>query len=345
MKADALHVIEAMYDVESDETTWLARLAEVAHAALDSGRGVIANVYDVSSPGPIRVEAASTGLRPGFFEFFMKSSEQLGEEYLRRAYLSSTACSLTSQFGGWYDLPFVRSGELAQWDIADDLVVRGWEPGGRGVTLNFFQPRPSRLSSTRRAHLSRIASHLGAAYRLRRRLGYRTSVEEGAEAILDAKGALHHAAGAAHGAQARERLKQAVAEMEHARGSLRGEDPTAAVKQWKALVAARWTLVDEFQEGSRRYIVAYINELDNRGPDVLTDRERQVATFAAAGHWTKLIAYHLGIADSTVRVLLSRAMSKLGAHSREELARIVSQWPVPPSRTPAVQGRRRGEPP
>jgi DNA-binding CsgD family transcriptional regulator len=259
----------------------------------------------------------------------MKTSEQLDAGYIKRSYLSSTACALTSEFDGWTDLPFVRSGELWRWDVADDLILRGWEPGGRGITLNFFQPKPTRLTSGRRAHLSRIASHLGAAYRLRRQLRSRAASLDTAEAILDAKGGVHHCVGAAQRTAARARLRTAVAEMERARGELRGESPELAVKEWKALVAARWSLVDEFQEGSRRYIVAYANELAACGPDVLSGRERQVVLYAAAGHWTKLIAYHLGISDSTVRVLLSRAKAKLGARSREELIRIVSAWPAP----------------
>src|SRR5262249_13703299 len=83
------------------------------------------------------------------------------------------------------------------------LILRGWEPGGRGVTLNFFQPVPARLNGARRAHLARIASHLGAAYRLRRRLGPRAPGE--AEAILDATGELHHAGGPPHGKSRRAR--------------------------------------------------------------------------------------------------------------------------------------------
>lgn len=328
MKTDVLHVIETMYDVESEDKVWLSRLAQSANSVLGCGGGVIANVYDVSSPGTVRVDAAASGLAPGFFEFFMKTSEQLDESYVTRSYMSSTACALTSEFAGWNDLPFVRSGELRQRNVVDDLILRGWEPGGRGVTLNFFQPRPTRLTGARRQHLSMIASHLGAAYRLRRRLASQPS-SDAAEAILDADGKVHHAAGRAEEAAARAQLRSAVTELEHVRGKLRASDPDHALARWKTLVNARWSLIDEFQEGSRRYIIAYANELGTHAPERLTDRERQVAIYAAAGHWTKLIAYHLGISDSTVRVLLARVKSKLGIRSLEELRRIVSTWPTP----------------
>jgi DNA-binding NarL/FixJ family response regulator len=41
--------------------------------------------------------------------------------------------------------------------------------------------------------------------------------------------------------------------------------------------------------------------------------------YVALGHSTKLIAYELGISDSTVRVFLSRAMLRLGVASRDAL--------------------------
>jgi DNA-binding CsgD family transcriptional regulator len=328
MKPDALHIIEAAYDVDSDDVTWLKRLAEVTNLAIGGGRGVIANTYDVSLPGPIRIDATESGLKAGFFDFFMGTSKQLDDDYIRRSYLSSTACALTSEFGGWSNLPFVKSGELGHWDVADDLILRGWVPGGIGVTLNCFQPKTPTLSRARRAHLSRLASHVGAGYRLRRKLAERGSKDERVEAILDTNGVVQHAEGAAISNGARTRLKEAVHEMERARGKLRAEDPEQAVVRWQALVGARWSLVDEFREGSRRYIVAYANELKTGAPETVTPRERQVVAYAVAGHWNKLIAYDLGIAPSTVRVLLSRAMAKLGVKSQAELARLVATWPI-----------------
>jgi len=52
---------------------------------------------------------------------------------------------------------------------------------------------------------------------------------------------------------------------------------------------------------------------------VLSGRERQVLELAALRRSNKLIAYELGLAHATVRVLLSRAASKLGATSRAAL--------------------------
>jgi DNA-binding CsgD family transcriptional regulator len=115
--------------------------------------------------------------------------------------------------------------------------------------------------------------------------------------------------------------------MEAARGPRRKKDPDGAIAEWRALVGARWTLVDTREIGGRRYILACQNE--NVGPRIasLTARERQVAVFAAMGYSHKLIAYHLGIGDSTSRVLLGRAMTKLGLASRDQLIALFAKPP------------------
>jgi DNA-binding CsgD family transcriptional regulator len=43
-----------------------------------------------------------------------------------------------------------------------------------------------------------------------------------------------------------------------------------------------------------------------------------VLAYASLGHSSKLIAYELGITDSTVRVHMAHATAKLGARSKRE---------------------------
>lgn len=52
---------------------------------------------------------------------------------------------------------------------------------------------------------------------------------------------------------------------------------------------------------------------------LLSQRERQVAALVAMGHANKVIGYELGIATSTVGVLVGRALARLGLHSRKEV--------------------------
>ena len=57
-------------------------------------------------------------------------------------------------------------------------------------------------------------------------------------------------------------------------------------------------------------------------PDPLTDRERQALRFAGEGKTSAEIAATLCLSEGTVRNYLSEAMSKLGATTRVEAARI-----------------------
>ena len=324
---DALHLVEAAYAIDVDDDAWIRQLADVAAQVLNRGRGVIVNTYDVTSPGGVRIRAAASGTPDGFLEFFNRTSGELDDAYVRRAYLNGVPCALTSDFPGFNELPFVKSGEIGRWGVADDLILRGWEPSGHGVTVNIFKRKRAPLRAATREHLSRISGHLSAALRLRRRLRARPFEDRSREAVLDRGGRLHHAEGAAAHPAQRQQLVDAVKAMVEARGGMREREPRRALLRWKALVSARWSLIDEFQTGDRRYIVACTNAPDISEPASLSERERQVATFAAAGHtnW-KLIAYELGIAHATVRVLISRAMGKLGVRTRAELVATATVW-------------------
>jgi two-component system response regulator DesR len=60
-------------------------------------------------------------------------------------------------------------------------------------------------------------------------------------------------------------------------------------------------------------------------PDPLTDRERQALRFAGEGKTSAEIASMLCLSEGTVRNYLSEAMSKLGASTRVEAARIARE--------------------
>ena len=107
--------------------------------------------------------------------------------------------------------------------------------------------------------------------------------------------------------------------MEQTRRARHEQAASEGSKAWKGLVDARWTLVEQFESDGKRYIVARENAPSPPGLSALTLRERQVIGYAALGHDNKAIAYELGIAHSTVKVLMARGASRLGVRSRTEL--------------------------
>lgn len=93
-----------------------------------------------------------------------------------------------------------------------------------------------------------------------------------------------------------------------------------ALPVWAALVAGRWTVVDKFERGDERFLVAKRTHDTPKPPRIaLTAREHEVVARAAMGQSNKLIAYELGIAPSTVAGHLTKAAEKLGVKTRIEL--------------------------
>jgi DNA-binding CsgD family transcriptional regulator len=82
----------------------------------------------------------------------------------------------------------------------------------------------------------------------------------------------------------------------------------------------RWVIVEEFDSDGFKYRVSRRPVDATVGPQ-LTRREKEVLEHASRGHNNKLIASALGVAPSTIGVLLFRAAAKVGAKSRRELLR------------------------
>jgi DNA-binding NarL/FixJ family response regulator len=77
---------------------------------------------------------------------------------------------------------------------------------------------------------------------------------------------------------------------------------------------AGWELVAEYELEGARYAVIRSSGDTN----TLTSRERQVLARAALGQTNKVIAFELGVSDSTIRVLMARACARLGVKTRAE---------------------------
>lgn len=96
---------------------------------------------------------------------------------------------------------------------------------------------------------------------------------------------------------------------------------------WKAMVAGRWTLVDQFESDGRRYVVAKVNSPASGAISKLSERESQVVALASLGRSNKVIAYELGLAEGTVATLLTRSRKKLGAATFDDLLlRMSNRW-------------------
>jgi DNA-binding CsgD family transcriptional regulator len=324
VKADLLQIVEAAYDVDAPDEAWLKRLAEAVRPHIDQGFGLSAfEFYRPEGAVPKILHRHHLGIPLKLSELYPRIFKTMDPEIGARPFRMGP-CVTGSQLMGmreeFRDQPHMKK-YAQRFGMYDSIWITAAEPSGRGCGLHAGRSVIAWASPAEVQRWGRIAAHLSTAVRLRHRLRTLGSLqsESTPDAVLSADGRVHDASGAANTEAALELLRRAVLTLEKSRGALRKRDPDESLAAWKALVAGRWSLIDQIEQDGRRYIVARENEPAAPGPAALTAREKQVIGYAKLGHHNKLIAYELGIADSTVRVLLARAAAKLGVRTRVEL--------------------------
>ncbi|NRD43299.1 helix-turn-helix transcriptional regulator [Corallococcus exiguus] len=320
--ADLLSIVEASYRVDLGDAAWLEGLAEAVLPHLDDGFGVAAfEFYRLGDGLPEVVQRCHLGIPDKLAALYPTVFQTMDPEIRQRPFRMGPCVTGSQMMGmrrGFLDEPHMK--QYAQkFGMYDSLWITAAEPSGRGCGFHAGRSRLTRASPTQVQQWGRIAAHLSTAVRLRHALKGHPSGRADAEAVFDPNGKLHDAAGEARSEQARDLLRHAVLMLEKSRGPLRKKDPEKSLAIRKALVGGRWSLVDEIEQDGRRYVVARQNEPTAPGPALLSKREKEIVGYAQLGHHDKLIAYELGIAASTVRVLLGRAKEKLGVRSRKEL--------------------------
>lgn len=314
--ADVLGIVEAVYDFHGDDRAWIARVAEATNAAVGEGRGAIGLLYETNESNVMQARAVTeTRDAPGCGRL----AKRVVEEGVDAAYVETSfralPCALSSETPGVERTSFAKL--FNPKGVRDMIGINGVDPSGSSAFIGVCRPKITRLDDGRRDMLSRVSAHMAAGYRLRRRM--RKLATDERDALITPTGRVEYAVGDAQLRVAREMLSEATRAIERARGRMRRESQEDALATWRSLVSARWSLVDQFEENGKRYVVARRNEVGGVGPKALTPRERQVASLVAIGHSTKLIAYELGLSAGTVRVVIAHARTKLGVSSRAEL--------------------------
>lgn len=325
-KADLLSIVDAAYRMELEDSAWLAGLAEAVLPHLDDGFGVAA--FEFYRPGnglPKVVQRCHLGIPDKLAAIYPTIFQTMDPEIRQRPFRMGP-CITGSQMMGmrreFLDEPHMK--QYAQkFGMYDSFWITAAEPSGRGCGFHAGRSRLTRASPAQVLRWGRIAAHLATAVRLRHALkGPASGRAAEPEAVFDPGGKIYDATGQARSEHARELLRHAVRMLEKSRGPLRTKDPEKSLAIRKALVAGRWSLIDQIEQNGERYIVARQNEPTAPGPALLSKREKEIVGYVQLGHHDKLIAYELGITPSTVRVLLGRAKAKLGVRSRKELLEV-----------------------
>jgi DNA-binding CsgD family transcriptional regulator len=312
-------LLEALYALDLDDADWLTQALLAFGNLCGAEHHYLGFFYDASDINDFRVynvvraPAGAPELESSWRLFQSLTDATFVQSTFRCLHVGSARRNARS-----YLDPVLAERERNGW--GDLFYLNGLDPSGLGCVVAIgcraseFRPAPRELEIFRR-----LATHLAAAFRCRRRLLPETTSSQDAEAIFEPSGRVVHAQGAASRTTALERLRGAAAGIEALRSRSKAGRSVAPLDSWHPLTSARWTLVDSFQEGGRRYIVARENQATNHVFGALTDRERQVVVHAALGMSNKQIAYALGVSSATVRVLMARAAGRVGVRTRKEL--------------------------
>jgi DNA-binding CsgD family transcriptional regulator len=323
--------LEAAHAFELDDEPWLRRVALATRDVWGKPGALFAYFSDASDGKSVRpLLVVSEDVSDELVAIFYKSAELLSPQTMARLFRAFTAGTIRQMITDL--LPAL---ELTKaHGVADTFGIFGNDPNGLGCSVTISSGEPIDVPAADLGVYRRMAFHLAAAFRCRQRLRADRKPDAGvdpaagAEAVLDPSGRVLHAEPPAQGQEALETLKDAARTFDRAR--LReGGDPLDAIRTHGPLVDARWTLVEAEGSDGKRTIAARENQATVKGLACLTDRERQVVTYLALGRSTKEIAYSLGISDSTTRVLLSRAASRLSVRTRDELVRAVTREALP----------------
>lgn len=327
---DSLRVLEVAYEVDSTNEEWLKHVAEAVRPHLDDDFGLAAFEFErVGDEAPTILQSQHLWMPDALAAVYPRMFAGLSPELRARPFklgpcvAGSEMMNMKEEFA---NLPQMKNG-LQKFGMFDSIWITATDPAGRGCGFHAGRKIIAWPTTAEKRLWGQIAAHLAAAVRLRYRL-HEAEARASFAAVFDPNGKLHDATGDAQQPEARDTLRDAVLRIEKARGRQRREAPTQALGSWQALVDGKWSLVDQVELDGRRYVVARENEPRAPGPTALSDREKQVLGYARLGHHDKLIAYELGIKDSTVRVLMSRAKAKLGVRTRAELLKTIDHVPL-----------------
>ena len=327
-----LDIVESAYDTSLDGHEWLSSAVERFSERFPNVVGWGGHVISKSPSGPPQFHHAVLSGVDDAMTVFGPMHASMQPDVAEAVFPNGMRCALFSEH--WTQLTRTHQFDATTHEMMkrlidylhsvggnDLLFCTGYDHTGSGVLLGAIVKGATLPESVRELH--RLATvHVAAAWRMRRALVPDPLADARAEAIFEADGHLAHADGPAKTESMRALLREAVKRVDRARTSSVRTNDVEALALWQGLVDGRWSLIDRHDSDGRRYYVAIANPVDGIAARQLTQVEAQVVAQVVAGDPNKLIAYSLGVAESTVAGHLTNAMRKLGATSRMDVVRL-----------------------
>lgn len=309
-------LVDQFYADEPDEGRWMEGIGEAAEEAFDALGPVQVSTLRLEPTGrPVPERYIGHGA-----DVAWRFHEVAAVDHLRRLYFSGpvTLGRQVLRKANDVEVDEVVRETMMHAGCVDVCGLIGHDTNGGIVTLA-LGVRELPLPRQTRSTLTRLAGHLGTAFRLRRRRGGPAAALLHRDRGRWALGEL--AEGKQESVGDRSVLERAALAFDRAKNRV-ASDPDAALGYWKAMVEGKWTLVERFESDGRRVLLARPNEPKVAQLRALTAPELKVVALAALNHSAKLISYELGYAESTTSGLLASALGKLGLRHRSELVAV-----------------------
>jgi DNA-binding CsgD family transcriptional regulator len=334
-----LEILEALYRIDLTPEQWVLEVAAALSPIVDRDHlGVIGAFFKCPDPCSFTLQShvafkLSDALHIGFGAGVARlPPSYVAERYFGRTHSLGADLREWSQiYEGAVQTLSGRNRELVLAQGVDLLMLNATELDGLGCAFYSYRRSRSPLSGQNLVDVTRVSQHLTAAHRLRRQWWAQPPSPANADAVLDANGRVHHARGDAKARPVRDALARGARGMERARSRGRRRDGARNADGWPSLIG-RWTLLDHVESDGLRYVLAIENVGARPCLEILSPREREIVRLSMRGHHGKAIAYDMGIAYSTVRVLKARVVAKLGVRGwREaiekcEVSGLRSEW-------------------
>jgi DNA-binding CsgD family transcriptional regulator len=328
-KTTAIDLAEAAYDIHLSAAEWLPNLLEAGGEAFDRGLGCAGAIWaGASDEGqPLITQMHVHAGPPDLAVRFARAAREV-ESGLARRTSDARGGGVHVVSACRHTRPEIYEAITKHVGCEDVLGLWALDPDLHGIGINIPSRTRQRLGFKAREYWQMLAVHFAAGHRLRRSLGLTgdvpgtpvTDIPLNAEALLDpTRFLVSHATGDAKDTGAAQLIREAAIRHDKARGKLRKTDPDRALQAWEGLVRGRWSLVDWFDTDGRRFVLAKPNAPNVGDPRGLTEREHQVATYAALGESSKMVGYRLGISRSRVSALLTSVMRKLRVKTQAQL--------------------------
>lgn len=334
----AIDLIETVYDFEKSDSEWLDGIIKVGAPLFDRGLGFALDEYLVTpreGGADLSIKTVRAVSLPSDYEQRLRDAARvLPPEVLATVHPIGYA-------GTWTEIakayPLDAKHALDAVGYRDVLGILARDPSGEGMRIIAPLSDVGTLSPKAREQWQMLGAHIAAAYRLRRALARARSsarieaegLPRRAEVVMDPRQLrIIDAVGRAREESAAECLRRGARRIDSARRKSGQKDYEEALQTWRALVCGRWTLIDWFDSGRRRFLLGMANPPQIRDPRGLTERECQVVEYAVQGDTNKMIAYRLGLSQAHVSALLGSAMKKLGVRTRTQLAQKLPPLPL-----------------